>query len=162
MPLERYFHVLTAIWAFLSHSRLSRFVMWLSTAASYPFPHRRHCQPTALTDLTLTSSHQNGTYVRCHRVAALPASLTDRPNFLFGRSQQCCSPMWQLDPDGSLAFGLFDLGMREPELGYISLAELSTVRGKLGLPVVRDWPLRSQQVSFCLCRRACARSHIVT
>jgi hypothetical protein len=28
--------------------------------------------------------------------------------------------------------------MGEPELGYVSLAELSAVRGKLGLPVERD------------------------
>jgi len=40
------------------------------------------------------------------------------------------------DPD--TAFGLCDLGMGSPELGYVSLAELATVRGKLGLPVERD------------------------
>jgi hypothetical protein len=28
--------------------------------------------------------------------------------------------------------------MGEPELGYVFLAELRTVRGKLGLPVERD------------------------
>jgi hypothetical protein len=44
----------------------------------------------------------------------------------------------ELDPDGGLAFGLCDLGMGEPELGCVSLSELATVRGKLGLPVERD------------------------
>src|SRR3954462_12473376 len=40
------------------------------------------------------------------------------------------------DPDR--AFGLCDLGLGCPELGYVSLAELAIVRGRLGLPVERD------------------------
>ena len=40
------------------------------------------------------------------------------------------------DPDR--AFGLCDLGLGEPELGYVSLAELAALRGRLGLPVERD------------------------
>jgi Protein of unknown function (DUF2958) len=36
------------------------------------------------------------------------------------------------------AFGLCDLGMGGPELGYVSLVELAGVRGKLGLPIERD------------------------
>lgn len=40
------------------------------------------------------------------------------------------------DPD--IAFGLCDLGLGEPELGYVSLSELAALRGKLGLPVERD------------------------
>jgi hypothetical protein len=40
------------------------------------------------------------------------------------------------DPDR--AFGLCDLGMGCPELGYVSLGELATVRGRLGLPVEVD------------------------
>jgi hypothetical protein len=42
------------------------------------------------------------------------------------------------DPDHELAFGLCDLGLGCPELGYVSLTELRTVRGKLGLPIERD------------------------
>jgi Protein of unknown function (DUF2958) len=38
----------------------------------------------------------------------------------------------------NLAFGLCDLGMGETELGYVSLVELQSVRGKLGLPIERD------------------------
>jgi hypothetical protein len=37
-----------------------------------------------------------------------------------------------------LAFGLRDLGLGEPELGYVSLHELAEVRGPLGLPLERD------------------------
>jgi hypothetical protein len=44
----------------------------------------------------------------------------------------------ELDDDGQFAFGLCDLGLGCPELGYISLTELRTVRGKLGLPIERD------------------------
>jgi hypothetical protein len=45
----------------------------------------------------------------------------------------------ELDPaDGDTAFGLCDLGLSSPELGYVSLTELATVRGRLGLPVERD------------------------
>ena len=45
----------------------------------------------------------------------------------------------EIDPDDEdHAFGLCDLGLGFPELGYVSLAELMTVRGRLGLPVERD------------------------
>ena len=35
-------------------------------------------------------------------------------------------------------FGLMDLGLGEPELGYAMLSEIEDARGKLGLPVERD------------------------
>ena len=44
-------------------------------------------------------------------------------------------------------FGLCDLGFGSPEIGYVSLAELQSVRGSFGLPLERDilfkgeWPL---------------------
>jgi len=40
------------------------------------------------------------------------------------------------NPD--LLFGLCDLGMGTPELGYVSLAELESVKGRLGLGIERD------------------------
>ncbi len=40
--------------------------------------------------------------------------------------------------DEDIAFGLCDLGMGFPELGYASLTEIKSIRGKLGLPVERD------------------------
>lgn len=43
----------------------------------------------------------------------------------------------ELDQDG-IAFGLCDLGMGEPELGYVDLAELTSVRGPFGLKIERD------------------------
>lgn len=35
-------------------------------------------------------------------------------------------------------FGLADLGLGYPELGFVSLQEIMEVRGRLGLPVERD------------------------
>lgn len=37
-----------------------------------------------------------------------------------------------------MAFGLCDLGMGYPELGYVDLRELAELRGPMGLPVERD------------------------
>ena len=47
------------------------------------------------------------------------------------------------DPD--LAFGLCDLGMGYPELGYVSLTELAEARGRMGLPVERDLSFRADK-----------------
>lgn len=45
----------------------------------------------------------------------------------------------ELDPDEpDRAFGLCDLGLGCPELGYVSITEIASVRGRLGLPVERD------------------------
>jgi hypothetical protein len=45
----------------------------------------------------------------------------------------------ELDPtDTDRAFGLCDLGLGFPELGYVSLAELAAVRGRFRLPIERD------------------------
>jgi hypothetical protein len=57
---------------------------------------------------------------------------------LFTPDAQCTWLLTELDPDHELAFGLCDLGMGEPELGYVSLTELRSVRGRLGLPIERD------------------------
>ena len=45
----------------------------------------------------------------------------------------------EVDPaDPDRAFGLCDLGLDQPELGYVSLGELAAIRGRLGLPIERD------------------------
>lgn len=52
------------------------------------------------------------------------------------------SATWLLsesDPDDpDRLFGLCDLGFGYPELGYVSLVEITELRGKLGLSVERD------------------------
>lgn len=43
----------------------------------------------------------------------------------------------EMEPDGR-CFGLCDLGLGEPELGYVSLEELESLKGPAGLTVERD------------------------
>lgn len=50
----------------------------------------------------------------------------------------------ELDQDG-IAFGLCDLGMGEPELGYVDLNELAALRGPFGLRVERDLHFKADQ-----------------
>ncbi|MBA1364895.1 DUF2958 domain-containing protein [Burkholderia gladioli] len=52
----------------------------------------------------------------------------------------------EIDPgDHDHAFGLRELGLGEPEIGWVSLQELATVRGRLGLPVERDLHFRAEK-----------------
>ena len=45
----------------------------------------------------------------------------------------------EMDPEEpDILFGLCDLGLGFPELGPVSLAELESVRGRLGLGIERD------------------------
>ncbi len=58
---------------------------------------------------------------------------------LFTPDAGCTWLLTEIDPeDTDIAFGLCDLGLGYPELGDVSLSELSSLRGKLGLPVERD------------------------
>ena len=54
----------------------------------------------------------------------------------------CGAATWlisEMDPtDFDTLFGLCDLGMGFPELGYVSLSELASVRNALGLNMERD------------------------
>lgn len=56
---------------------------------------------------------------------------------LFTPDAQATWLLTDADDDG-LCFGLCDLGCGEPELGYVAITELLTVRGGLGLPIERD------------------------
>lgn len=47
-----------------------------------------------------------------------------------------------MEPDGDTMFGLCDLGLGEPELGYVSLRELDDIRGPRRLRVERDLHFR--------------------
>lgn len=59
------------------------------------------------------------------------------PLKLFGGA--CTWYITEMDPESGTMFGLCDLGMGFPELGYVSLNELKSVRfPPLGLPVERD------------------------
>lgn len=58
---------------------------------------------------------------------------------LFTPDAGCTWLLSEINPEeNDIAFGLCDLGLGCPELGYVSISEISTLRGRLGLPVERD------------------------
>ena len=58
---------------------------------------------------------------------------------LFTPDAQCTWSIAEADADDpDRLFGLCDLGHGFPELGYVSLAELTALRGPMGLKVERD------------------------
>ena len=71
----------------------------------------------------------------------------------------CTWLITELEQDGDTLFGLCDLGMGEPELGYVSLTELRTVRSRLGLSVERDlhWSGKARLSAYARAARASGR-----
>jgi hypothetical protein len=67
----------------------------------------------------------------------------------------------EIDPDEpDLAFGLCDLGLGFPELGSVSLSELASVRGRLGLPVERDLRFAPKKPLSAYAEEASEAGHI--
>lgn len=65
---------------------------------------------------------------------------------LFTPDANCTWLLSELDPtDQDRAFGLCDLGLGCPELGYVSLTELAGIRGPLGLPIERERHFRANK-----------------
>ena len=74
---------------------------------------------------------------------------------LFTPDAQCTWLLTELDPcDDDIAFGLCDLGMGTPELGRVSIAELESVRGPLGLAIERDNWFRAEKTISQYAREA--------
>lgn len=68
----------------------------------------------------------------------------------------------EIDPDDhDHAFGSCDLGLGAPELGWVSLRELATVHGRLGLPVERDLHFRAEKRLSAYARDARLAGRIV-
>lgn len=69
----------------------------------------------------------------------------------------------ECDPDEpDRLFGLCDLGLNHPELGYVSLTEIMEVRGRLGLPVERDLYFVADKPLSAYAAEAQAKGRIVT
>ena len=69
----------------------------------------------------------------------------------------------EIDPDDpDRLFGLCDLGLGFPELGYVSLAELSALRGPLGLPAERDEHFISKKLLSIYADEARANGAVVS
>jgi len=68
----------------------------------------------------------------------------------------------EIDPDDEdNMFGLCDLGLGFPELGYVSLVELMSVRGRLGLSVERDLHFTALKAISAYAREARLAGRIV-
>jgi Protein of unknown function (DUF2958) len=81
---------------------------------------------------------------------------------LFTPDAQCTWLLTEIDEGTDLAFGLRDLGLGCPALGYVNLTELRTVRGKLGLPIERDLHFEADKPISAYADEARCRGHIVT
>jgi Protein of unknown function (DUF2958) len=69
----------------------------------------------------------------------------------------------EIDPyDHDHAFGLCDLGLGYPELGWVSLAEIVALRGGLRLPVERDLHFNPEKPISVYAREARLAGRIVT
>lgn len=61
----------------------------------------------------------------------------------------------EIDPDDETrCFGLCDLGLGCPEMGWTSLPEIEALRGPLGLPVERDLYFRGDKPLSAYAREA--------
>ena len=80
---------------------------------------------------------------------------------LFTPDAQCTWLLTEIDADG-VAFGLCDLGLGEPQFGYVNLAELVTVSGNLGLPIERDLHFDADKPISAYADDARSHRHIVT
>ena len=68
----------------------------------------------------------------------------------------------EIDETAGIAFGLCDLGMGFPELGYVTLLELETVRGPLGLPIESDAAFKADRPISAYAKAARLAGRIVT
>jgi hypothetical protein len=76
-----------------------------------------------------------------HQVNATKASRTIdiKPVVKVFGGSACTWLFTEYDEEGGVLYGLCDLGMGEPEIGYVSVEELLSVRFKpFNLPVERD------------------------
>jgi DUF2958 family protein len=80
---------------------------------------------------------------------------------LFTPDAQCTWLLTELGLD-DIAFGLCDLGMGTPELGFVCLHELRDLRGPLGLPIERDLHFEADKPLSAYVDEARAHGRIVT
>ncbi len=79
---------------------------------------------------------------------------------LFTPWSNCTWLLSELDPETNIAFGLCDLGMGSPELGSVSLAEIQSIQGPVGLRIERDMHWEANHRLSKYAKLAYAASHI--
>jgi Protein of unknown function (DUF2958) len=80
---------------------------------------------------------------------------------LFTPDAQCTWLLTELGLD-DIAFGLCDLGMGTPELGFVCMHELRDFRGPLGLPIERDFHFDADKTLSAYANEARAHGRLAT
>ena len=80
---------------------------------------------------------------------------------LFTPDAPCTWLLTELGND-DIAYGLCDLGMGSPEIGFVCLYELRAVCGKLGLPIERDEHFEADKTISAYAAAAREHGRIVT
>jgi Protein of unknown function (DUF2958) len=72
----------------------------------------------------------------------------------------CQAQIARMDDD--IAYGLFDLGLGTPEIGFVCMREIRELRGPLGLPVERDLHFDADKTLSAYADEARVHGRIVT
>ena len=80
---------------------------------------------------------------------------------LFTPDAQCTWLLTELGND-DIAYGLCDLGLGFPEIGFVCMRELRELRGPLGLPIERDLHFDVDKTLSTYASEARERGRIVT
>ena len=80
---------------------------------------------------------------------------------LFTPDAQCTWLLTELGND-DIAYGLCDLGLGFPEIGFVSMREIRELRGPLGFPVERDLHFDADKTLSAYAAEARERGRIVT
>jgi DUF2958 family protein len=120
----------------------------------------------ALMDVSATSKSRKSVIANCQ--APIVRMDSNQPDIdfvpvvkFFTSDAQCTWLLTELGLD-DIAFGLADLGMGCPELGFISMREIRELRGPLGLPVERDLHFDADKTLSAYAHEARAHGRIVT
>jgi hypothetical protein len=80
---------------------------------------------------------------------------------LFTPDGGCTWLLTEIDPENpDMAFGLCDVGLGCPEIGWVSLIEIGAIRGRLGLAVERDLSFRGGRPVSVYTKEAAKNGHI--
>ena len=80
---------------------------------------------------------------------------------LFTPDAQCTWLLTELGLD-DIAYGLCDLGLGTPEIGFVCMRELREARGPLGLPIERDQHFDADKTLSAYAAEARVHGRIVT
>jgi hypothetical protein len=80
---------------------------------------------------------------------------------LFTPDAQCTWLLTELGND-DIAYGLCDLGLGFPEIGFVCMRELRELRGPLGLPIERDEHFNADKTLSAYANEARTHGRIVT